>query len=221
MSIFASGRCSLHVPVAPKVGKVEKVLRGRDFSILLRIFAKMEKSLFLDNFEKTLQEGLLKVCDGLGVLSGEILESPDVSGRWDAFIKDYVGDAVENFNDYPQSAIAWAGFLGMGVAHRWDRDWARYSMDTYQDYYGERGFDDMDEHILRDILGLPLDSEEACRLSGALSSCAIATLGLIRHEGIESQTSNGFFVLVRAYTVMFRIGAAIELRRLGYKKIAI
>ncbi len=181
----------------------------------------MEKSVFLDSFEKTLQDGLLKVCDGLGVLSGEVLESPDVNGRWDAYIKDYVGDAVENFNEYPQSAIAWAGFLGMGVAHLWDKDWKRCAVAAYSDFYGERGFDDMDEHILRDILGLPLDSDEAGRLSGALSSCAIATLGLIRHEGIESQTSNGFYVLVRAYSVMYRIGAAIELRRLGYKKVAL
>lgn len=181
----------------------------------------MEKSVFLDSFEKTLQDGLLKVCDGLGVLSGEVLESPDVNGRWDAFIKDYVGDAVENFNEYPQSAIAWAGFLGMGVAHLWDRDWKRCAVAAYPDFYGKRGFDDMDEHILHDILGLPLDSDETARLSGALSSCAIATLGLIRHEGIESQTSNGFYVLVRAYSVMYRIGAAIELRRLGYKKVSV
>ena len=35
-------------------------------------------------------------------------------------------------------------------------------------------------------------------------------------EGIEAQTELGFYVLVRTYSVLFRIGAAIELQRLGY-----
>lgn len=181
----------------------------------------MDNTAYFDNFEKILQDGLLKVCDGNGLLAGEVLESPDVSDKWEEYIKDYVADAVENFNDYPQTAIAWAGFLGMGVAHYWDKGWKKHEKDSYKDYYGERGFDDMDEHILRDILGLSLACDEAKKISDTLSSCALATLGLIRHEGIEAQTNNGFYILVRAYTVLFRIGAAIELKRLGYKKVAI
>lgn len=181
----------------------------------------MDNSSYLDNYEKLLQDGLLKVCQSNGLLGDEVLETPDVSGKWDELIKDYVADAVENFNDYPQTAIAWAGFLGLAVARYWDKGWTRHAADKYQDFYGERGFDDMDEHILRDILGLSLESDEAKKISDTLSSCALATLGLIRHEGIEPQTSLGFYVLTRSYTVLYRIGAAIELKRLGYKKVAV
>lgn len=181
----------------------------------------MEDTTYLDNFESLLQDGLIKVCQGNGLVGDELLDSPDVTGKWEDYIKDYVADAVENFNDWPQTAIAWAGFLGLGVARNWDRSWEKHSHDSYKDYYGEHGFDDMDEHILHDILGLDLESPEARKISDTLSSCALATLGLIRHEGIEPQTSRGFYILIRAYTVLYRIGAGIELKRLGYKKVAV
>ena len=79
----------------------------------------------------------------------------------------------------------------------------------------------MDEHILRGVLGLNLDSPETKKISDTLQSCALATLGLIRHEGIEPQTATGFYALTRSYSVFYRIGEGIELRRLGYKKEAV
>ena len=179
----------------------------------------MADTEFLDRFEKTLEEGLVKLCSGAGLLEGEVLSSTDLEEQWEKYVKDYVADAVENFNEYPQSAIAWAGFLGMAVANRWDRDWDLFKNDPYKSYYGSRGFDDMDEHILNDIV--KLGDADAAKYSNALSSCAMATLALIRHESIEAQTAQGFYVLVRAYTVLFRIGVSLELKRLGYKKVAL
>lgn len=40
---------------------------------------------------------------------------------------------------------------------------------------------------------------------------------MIRHEQIEPQSPMAFHVFARACCTMFRIGAAIELKRLGYK----
>lgn len=173
---------------------------------------------FLDGFERILQDGLVKICDGAGLTAGEILESPDITDKWDVYMKDYVGDAVENFNQYPEAALGWAAFLGMGVAAMWDRDWEKGSAMGYKDYYGSRGWDDMDEHILHDLMYLNLEKDEARKISNCMLSCATATLELIRHEGIEPQTERGFYVLVRAYSVFYRLGATIELKRLGYKK---
>ena len=179
----------------------------------------MPDTQFLDNFENVLRDGIVKVCRSWGLLSGDKLRSTtDITDKWrDEYLQEYMGDAVENFNSYPESTIAWPGFLGMAVANRWDDDWKTHSFDRYQDYYGSRGFDDMDEHILADILHLKEDY--AAKVSDAMSSCAVATLGLIKHEGIEAQTAQGFYVLVRAYSVMFEIGAAIELERLGYRMV--
>lgn len=182
----------------------------------------MADTAFLDRYETLLSDGLVKVCQSAGLLDESgILESPDIASKWDEYIKDYVADAVDNFNDYPQTAIAWAAFLGLGVAQTWDNAFEVFKNATYQSYYGSRGYDDMDEHILHDLLGLDLESDEAKKISDTFSSLALATLGLIRHEGIEPQTSQGFYILVRSYTVLYRIGATVALRRLGYRKVSI
>lgn len=180
----------------------------------------MPDTTALDNFETLLRDGLVKICRGAGLLGqGRLPSCPDIADKWEKeFIKDYVADAVANFNDYPEVAIAWAGFLGMGVAHHWDRNWAAHSANTYSKYYGERGFDDMDEHIMWDVLHIKKDF--GAKISETLASCAAATLALIRHQGIEPQTAEGFYTLVRAYGVLYEIGAAIELCRLGYKMVA-
>lgn len=173
----------------------------------------------LDNFEQVLEDGLVKICNSFGLLDDHVLRSPDIEEVWnDVYLKDYVGDAVSNYNQFPDAAIAWAAFLGMGVAYNWDKSWSLHKDDPYQSYYGPNGFDDMDEHILRDILGIKLYSDRAKQISQAFSACAAATQSLIRHEGIEAQTSEGFYILVRAYSVLFRIGASIELKKLGYKR---
>lgn len=169
----------------------------------------------LDFFEKTLQEGLLKLCVGEGLMT-DLLESPDLEEKWNEYVKDYVSDAVVNFNDYPEAAIGFAGFLGMAVAHCWDENWDIYRLVPYRSYYGSRGFDDMDDHIVNDIL--KLDPQTAEKTVRTLKNCTFAAEGLIRHECIEPQTAEGFYVLVRCYTVLFRIGCSIELSRLGYTK---
>ena len=173
----------------------------------------------LDRYEAVLEDGLVKICKGAGLLREQFMRSEDIDGKWEQYAQDYVADAVLNFNEYPEAAIAWAGFLGMAVAHSWDVDWEAHKDDPYKSYYGSRGWDDMDEHILWEVLALP----EAIgkKLSDTLDSCALAALGLIRHEGIEAKTELGFYVLVRTYSVLYRIGAAIELQRLGYQRVRV
>lgn len=173
----------------------------------------------LDNFELVLSDGLEKLCHSCGLFEGELLTSPDIDGAWDGYLEKYVADAVLNFNEYPEVAIAWAAYLGMGVAHNWDSDWKAHKDDAYESYYGSRGWDDMDEHIVGDLLHLKEDW--AKKVSDCLVGCADAALSLIRHEGIEAQTADGFYCLVRVYCVFFRLGVTAELSRLGYKKVAL
>lgn len=183
----------------------------------------MEKEEYLDYFEKTLETGLVKICKSAGVLGsdddveGLAFISPDIEQAWDRYVKEYVADAVGNFNDFPQAAIGFSAFLGMAVAWYWDKDWQAHSDDEYRSFYGPRGFDDMDDHILEDILRL--DAKEAKFRSELMISCATAVQVLMRREQIEAQTDTGFYALTRSYGAMFRIGAAIELKRLGYKKM--
>lgn len=179
----------------------------------------MPDTKYLDDFEEMLKEGLVKVCRNAGLLGdGKLQEAPDIEAKWmDSFIKGFTEDAVGNFNDYPEATLAWAGFLGMAVANLWDRNWIRHKEDPYESFYGPRGFDDMDENIIGNVLRL--SDGQAAKVSECLNSCALATLGLIRHQGIEPQTADGFYILVRAFSVMYEIGAAIELQRLGYRMV--
>lgn len=178
--------------------------------------SKMDKE-YLDSFEDKLQEELLRLCTSYNMLDGKLLATDDIDNQWNVLAPEYMADAVGQINEYPTVSVAWAAYLGLAIAYGWDTDWDFISKAAYQSFYGEQGFDDMDEHIVRDLLGIPLDSEEAQNLEGMIRRSAQTAVALIRAEQIEPQSPMAFYVFARAVKVMFRIGAAIELKRLGYK----
>lgn len=178
-----------------------------------------DRKQIYDSFEEKLRGEIVRLCTHLGKLNGKLLSSPDVDAKWDEYARECVSDAVMNFNSYPVAALAWAAYLGAAVASRWDCGWESHRKDSYRDYYGARGYDDMDEHITRDIIGKKLDSAEAREMAGLFSSCAEKALGLIRHEGLESQSVEAYYILIRCVKVMYQTGAAVELQRLGYKYV--
>lgn len=178
--------------------------------------SKMDKE-YLDSFEDKLQEELLRLCTSYNMLDGKLLATDDIDNQWNVLAPEYMADAVVQINEYPTVSVAWAAYLGLAIAYGWDTDWNFISKAAYQSFYGEQGFDDMDEHIVRDLLGIPLDSEEAQNLEGMIRRSAQTAVTLIRAEQIEPQSPMAFYVFARAVKVLFRIGAAIELKRLGYK----
>ena len=177
----------------------------------------MVNKVYLENFESRVTDELLRLCKQYGVLDGTLLATDDISDRWNEMAPEYMADAVPNIADYPTVAIAWAGYLGMAVACQWDGDWASHKNNEYKSYYGELGFDDMDEHIVRDIIGYHLESQEAKKIEDMMRRLGETALTLIRRERIEPQSPMAFHVYARVVKVMFKIGAAIELKRLGYK----
>ncbi len=172
---------------------------------------------FLNRFEEKIQNELLRICTSRGMLGGILLETDDITGHWDVLAPEYVADAVTQIADYPTVSVAWAGYLGLAVAHGWDKNWQECLKTPYKAYYGEQGFDDMDEHIVQHVLGLSLDSKQAQDLEAIIRACAQMAVTLIRREQIEPQSAMAFHVFARAIKVMYRIGAALELKRLGYK----
>lgn len=172
---------------------------------------------YLNRFENKLQEELLRLCTSYKMLDGVMLETDDINEHWHKLAPEYVADAVNEIADYPVVSVAWASYLGMAVAYAWDVDWPTFQKAPYQAYYGEQGFDDMDEHIVKNLLGLPLDGEEAQALEKMIRRCGETTVSLIRYENIEPQSPMAFHVFARAVKTMFRIGAALELNRMGYK----
>lgn len=177
----------------------------------------MVNKVYLENFESRLMNELLKLCTQYKVLEGTLLSTEDIDARWHEIAPEYVADAVPNIADYPTVAIAWAGYVGIAVAHLWDEDWAAHCKDEYKSLYGPAGFDDMDENIVQKILGFHLESQEARIIEQMMRRLGETALTLIRRENIEPQSPMAFHAFARAIKVMFRIGAAIELKRLGYK----
>lgn len=177
----------------------------------------MVNKVYLENFESRITDELLRQCKQYGVLDGTLLSTEDIDARWQAFAPEYMADAVPNIASYPTVAIVWAGYVGMAVAHLWDDDWASHCNDEYSSFYGPAGFDDMDENIVQNILGFHLESREAKSIEDMMRRLGETALTLIRRENIEPQSPMAFHVYARVVKVLFRIGAAIELKRLGYK----
>lgn len=177
----------------------------------------MVNNVYLENFESRITEELLRLCKQYEVLDGTLLATEDINARWQAFAPEYMADAVPNIASYPTVAIAWAGYVGIAVAHLWDSDWAAHSKDEYKSLYGPAGFDDMDENIVQNVLGFHLESREAKSIEQMMRRLGEIALTLIRRENIEPQSPMAFHIYARVVKVMFRIGAAIELKRLGYK----
>lgn len=171
----------------------------------------------LDRFEAQLVDEMLRIASSRMLLDGTLLSSEDIDYRWHELAPEYMVDATKEIAQYPTVAIAWAGYLGMAVANGWDKDWTTTQKAAYQSFYGTDGFDDMDEHITRDLLELQLDGDAAQWLEKTIRVCAQTAVARIRHEGIEPQSPMAFHIFARATKTMYRIGAAIELKRLGYK----
>ena len=178
----------------------------------------MEENIqYYDTYEENLLREILRMCTSLGMLDGELLNSEDIDQKWKEWAPEYIAEALPEVNTYPDFAIACAGYAGMAVAHWWDADWGRNHSAKYESLHGPRGFDDMDEHIVQNILGLPLDSVEAKQIMNILLCCAQKAGTFIHHEQIEHQTVKAFHIFARTVRVMFKIGSALELKRLGYK----
>lgn len=176
-----------------------------------------ENSKYYDAYEDNLLREILKMCTNLGMLDGELLASEDIDLKWKEWAPEYIAEALPEVNSYPEFAIACAGYAGMAVATFWDKDWGKHHGEKYESLHGPRGFDDMDEHIVQNILGLALDSTDAKQLMNIMLCCAQKAVTFIQHEQIEYQTVKAFHVFARTVKVLYKIGAAIQLRRLGYK----
>ena len=181
----------------------------------------MEQTEYLLNFEERLKQELVNLCTSYNMLNGQLLETEDISNRWKEFAPEYIADAIKEIKDYPTVSIAWAGFLGAALAYLWDSEPNRFNTCKYTSFYGSQGFDDMDEYIMYNILHLTPESQEAKQLENMMRRCGEKTVGMIRHEQIEPQSPMAFHVYARATKVMFQIGAAMELKRLGYKLEAV
>jgi hypothetical protein len=56
-----------------------------------------------DRFEASLRRELIKLCTEYEMMNGQLLHSDDIDAKWDEFARDYMIDAVHEFNAYPEA----------------------------------------------------------------------------------------------------------------------
>lgn len=173
--------------------------------------------LYLDKYEEKLMQHMLKMLTSMELLQGKLLETEDLNDVWQDQAPAYLADAVKEITDYPNVALGWAMYFGMAVAHYWDGDWLTYGRksDLYEYVRDARGFDYMDEYIREEVLGL--SGDDYVRMEKTVQTCAQQVLSHIHQEHIDPQTPMAFHVFVVSIRVLYKLGVALELRRLGYK----
>ena len=179
----------------------------------------MENREYFDKYEEKLTDVLVQLCTGLGVMNGQLLAAEELEEKWKEIAPEYMVDAVPQIQDYPTVSVAWAGYLGIGLAVLWDKEWGKYKddPDLYKFFVRPRGFDCMDEFIVEELLGIGLESKEFTEIEGMIRSCARTAVDMIRKENIEPQSPDAFYVFARSVKVLFKIGVSVALKRLGYK----
>ncbi len=171
----------------------------------------------VERFRETLTDILRETAASRGWIGNSragaapLLNSPDLDEAWLRYAPSFYGDAVRNFNEWPEYCLACAGYLGMAVAHLWDKDWARHEKEPYSFFLGKRGFDDMDDRITDEIL------HERKPAVPAMQDLSAAAQHFLMKECPEPGTALAYRMFLAAEEVMYRIGAAIELSRLGYR----
>ena len=177
----------------------------------------------LNRYEESLRTTLVKRLTDGKWLDGQLLTVEELNEKWRTSAPSYMADAVPEVAKYPLVAIAWAMYLGMGSAVLWDKEWSRYESeeDLHKLMTTPRGFDCMDEYITEILLCHPLGSEAAEKVEDMVRSTAEVAQSLIRKEGIEAQSVMAFHIFARTTKVMFEVGVAVQLRRMGYNYVKV
>lgn len=165
-----------------------------------------------DIFKSDLHEYLLS----LQRIDTHLPEAPDIEELWPKIGESYLPDAMREFSQYPTVALGWIMFVGMAIAKYWDEDWELYNKveDLYKYLRDRIDFDHMDDYICEKVL--LLKEEEHKEWNEMVAECASRTYNKLIHLGLEPGTESAFRGFIAALHQMYLMGAAIELKALGY-----
>lgn len=172
---------------------------------------------YLDTFGQKVRNAVFDLLREYGKIDERMPDMPDIEEKWSQIATAYLPDGVREFNGYPLVSLGWVMYVGMAIAHLWDKDWERYAEreDLYPLLRDKRGYDSMDEYIRQEILHLDTAGYKAAE--DLCGKCSQMVHDMIMHEHIEPSTPIAFHAYVRAIHVLYSMGAAVELYRLGYK----
>lgn len=177
----------------------------------------MEDNGYIDKFEEGIHKAVYLLLLRKGLIDERMPEMPDIDDLWESIATEYLPDGIREFQAYPLVSLGWMMYVGMGTAHLWDKDWEKATSkgNLYLHLRSLRGYDLMDEAIRESVLNMKGDIYKATEKT--VGDCAQLALDLLRKERIEPGTPVAFHAYLRTLHQMYRLGAAAELFRLGYR----
>ncbi|MGYP003396853443 len=177
----------------------------------------------MENYGNKLKSILLQYLRQEKVVGERFPICPDVEEKWDALLHAYLPDGVREFNEYPMVSLGWTMFLGMALAKFWDEDWEIYgalnTLSLYEGIRDKRGYDEMDEYILEDVL--KLDEEGCKKMTDIVAECASITNTVLRKENVEPGTKEALEAYMESLHQMYLMGMAVQLNAMGYKMLGL
>ena len=170
----------------------------------------------MENFEAQLRNDLQQFLLSMNEVDERMPECPDVEDKWKEIAQAYLPDGIREFQDYPSASLGWMMYIGMAVAKMWDTEWEIYSKldDLYAYLRDKRGYDAMDEYIREEVLLLQgVDYNVLEKLTG---ECASRVYNALMHLRLEPGTKEAFTAYVACLHQLYLMGAAVQLKRMGY-----
>lgn len=181
----------------------------------------MNEAENLGQYTQALEDLLLRLAEEEGLLGKQLLETDDLTELFPELAKAYLADAVPDFEKYPLVSLGWIAFVGMAMAALWDSDWEHYGAieadALYQQIRETRGWDELDEYVLEEALGLRKESDEAKRYTTFLRRASEQAYSTLMHEQAEPSSPLAFQLYGRTLYALYRLGIALGLNLLGYK----
>ncbi len=171
----------------------------------------------MEKFEDNLHNDLCQFLFSMEEIDQHMPECPDVEGKWEEIAKAYIPDGIREFNDYPSASLGWMMYIGMAVAKMWDAEWEIYSKieDLYAYMRDKRGYDSLDEYIRKELL--LLKGTDYTMLEKVVGECASRVHNALMHQHIEAGTKAAFEAYVACIHQLYLFGAAMQLKRMGYR----
>jgi hypothetical protein len=170
----------------------------------------------MDDFAATLLTDLHRFLLDRKAVDERWPECPDVEEKWPVIAEAYLPDGAREFASYPVASLGWMMFVAMAVTKFWDEDWEKYSQveNLYLMLRDKRGYDNLDEYILDEVLDLHGDAAE--QMQTLVGDCAERVKRALYHQDIEPGTADAFKAYVACLQVMYQAGIAVQLKSMGY-----
>lgn len=170
----------------------------------------------MEKFEETLHKDLHQYLSAMHEVDERLPECHDIEEKWEPIARSYIPDGIREFQDYPSASLGWMMYVGMAIAKMWDTEWEIYSKidDLYAYIRDKRGYDRMDEYIRSEMLLLKGDGFTATEKT--VGECASRVYNALMHQHLEPGTKEAFNGYISCLHQLYLMGAAMQLKRMGY-----